>query len=96
MARQPESILKTKVLADIRALPNSYAVKIQQVSIRGIPDIFACINGNFVAIELKKGPKEKPEPLQLHELAKIHGAHGLAMVVDPTNWEEALALLKAL
>ena len=96
MAKQPETLLKERVLADLRALPESYAVKIQQVSIRGIPDIFACICGCFVAIELKRDSKQKPEPLQIHELEKIKGARGIAIIVDPDNWPEALAFLTRL
>jgi len=87
MARQPESILKEKVLADLRQLPNSYATKIQQVAIRGTPDILACIVGRFIALELKRDDKQKAEPLQLHELNKVEGAGGIALVVTPLNWQ---------
>jgi len=93
MAKQPETILKEKVLLALRQLPCTYAVKIQQVSIRGIPDILACIRGKFVALELKRDAKQKPEPLQQHELGKIQKADGLAFVVSPENWQEVLAML---
>ncbi len=93
MAKQPESLLKERVLADLRALPRTYAVKIQQVSIRGTPDILACIGGRFVAIELKRDEKQKPEPLQEHELKKILDAGGTALVVNPLNWPGVLAQL---
>jgi hypothetical protein len=93
MAKQPETTLKEKVLADLRQLPHTYAVKIQQVAIRGTPDILACIQGYFVALELKRDGKQKPDPLQLHELGKIEKAHGITLVVCPQNWPETLKKL---
>ena len=94
MAKQPETLLKEKVLACLKKLPHTYAVKIQQVAIRGTPDILACIRGRFIAMELKKDGKQKPDPLQRHELAKIVGAGGWSYVVCPENWERIKGDLK--
>lgn len=96
MARQPESLLKDKVLADLHKLPKTYAVKIQQVVIRGTPDILACVNGHFVALELKRDEKQRAEPLQLHQLEKILRAGGQTFVVHPLNWPGVLAQLTRL
>lgn len=96
MGRQPESILKQRVLKDLKTLPNTYAVKIQQVVIRGTPDILACVNGKFVAIELKKDSNVKPDALQIHELKKIFRAGGLGCVVHPDNWQETFEHLQKL
>ncbi len=96
MPRQPEAILKENVLRDLKALPNTYAVKIQQLSIRGTPDIFACVNGYFIALELKRDPSQKPDPLQEYELEKISEAGGMSYVVNPTNWPSVLTTLTKL
>ena len=45
----------------------------------GIPDILGCINGRFIAIELKISPN-KPTRLQKHIIDKIHASGGIAGV----------------
>lgn len=96
MAKQPETLLKERVLKDLRKLPITYAVKIQQVAIRGTPDILCCINGHFVAIELKRDPSQKPDKLQEHELGRISKAGGVSVVVNPLNWPGVYASLAKL
>jgi len=96
MAKNPETLLKDKVLWDLKNLPNTYARKIQQVVIRGTPDILACINGHFVALELKRSPKESPDPLQTYEIRQIEKAGGQAYVVNPENWPRVLDALTIL
>ena len=53
----------------------------------GIPDIIACYNGHFVAIECKAGTN-KPTPLQERELNRIMNAGGEAFVVNENNITE--------
>lgn len=84
-------MLKERVLKDLRSLANCWAVKVQQVVIRGTPDIIACINGKFIALELKRESAVKPEPLQIYELSKISKAGGLGYIVCPENWSEVFA-----
>jgi hypothetical protein len=96
MAQKPETIFKERVLKDLRALPSTYAVKIQQQAIRGTPDILACVNGWFVAIELKKDDKAKTDKRQDYELKKIDEAGGMALVAHPLNWPGMLARIKRL
>lgn len=96
MPRQRESILKDKVLADLRALPEVWAVKIQQVATRGTPDILATVAGFFVAIELKRDENAPITALQEHTLSKIRAAGGRGYVVHPLNWPGVLAELKGL
>lgn len=96
MAKQPETIFKEKVLKDLRALPKTWAEKIQQVAIRGTPDILACVNGHFVSLELKRSDKAKTDPLQDYVLGKISDAGGMALVAHPLNWPDILAKLKKL
>jgi hypothetical protein len=59
----------------------------------GIPDIIACYNGLFIAIECKSG-KNTTTALQKHNLDLIKKANGLAIVVNEGNIEELLAQLK--
>lgn len=46
---------------------------------RGIPDVVACVNGRFLAIEAKVKP-DKPTAWQERELLAIDKAHGLTVV----------------
>jgi len=89
VAKQPETRLKEKVLRDMRTLPRTYAEKIQQVAKRGTPDILACVNGHFVALELKSGTRPKRAgkfTLQDWVLEQITHAQGLALKVYPEDW----------
>ena len=53
----------------------------------GVPDILACVDGYFVAIEVK-GPNGKPSELQLHTIKKIREAGGFAFVIYPSGFDE--------
>lgn len=92
----PETRFKTRALKDLRALPGSWWVKVQQVGIAGTPDILGCVRGHFVAVELKATVRDKPTKLQAHNLASIKNAGGWAVVTSPEIWPETLAALKAL
>lgn len=52
----------------------------------GIPDLLACVNGRFVAIEVK-GDGGHVSPLQYHTICKIIYSGGIAMVVYPHDFE---------
>jgi penicillin-binding protein-related factor A (putative recombinase) len=92
---QAESRFKLLVRPKITAIPNSIFFKIQQRSLRGIPDLIGVINGRFVAIELKV-QGNRADPLQMHYLKKIAEAGGLSFVMHPENVEEVLTQLRAL
>ncbi len=96
MAKNPETVFKENVLTFLKALRNTYVVKIQQVALRGTPDIFLCVNGNFVALELKRASEEKPDPLQTYELSKISQAGGLGLVANPDNFMKIMIILRDL
>lgn len=51
----------------------------------GIPDILACINGYFVAIEVK-AKNGKPSELQKHHVKKINNADGYAIILYPQDY----------
>lgn len=92
MAKKPETLFKERIMPTLKALPNTWLVKTQQVSIRGTPDILMCISGIFVALELKTN-KGKVDKLQRYTLDKINFAGGYGLVIDPNNWDDAYRLL---
>ena len=52
----------------------------------GIPDILACINGYFLAIEVK-AQNGRPSELQKYNVRKIIEAGGYAIILYPQDWE---------
>ena len=57
---------------------------------RGVPDLIACLDGQFLALEVKR-PGLEPTPLQARTLARIRLAEGVAGVVHSV--EEVMALM---
>lgn len=53
----------------------------------GIPDILACVNGKFVAIEVK-AENGKPSELQLYQQKKIKESGGKAYILYPKDFEQ--------
>lgn len=64
-------------------------------STSGTPDILACVNGYFVAIEVK-AQAGKPSELQLAKIRQIREAGGFAYVVYPTGWERLKAIIDSI
>ena len=96
MSKKSETIFKERVLADLKGLPNCYARKISQVSIRGMPDIIGCISGLFFSLELKATERDRPDERQKYELNKIKEAGGIALAVHPGTWPLALEALRGI
>lgn len=61
----------------------------------GVPDIIACVNGQFVGIECKAG-SNKPTALQLREMEAIRNAGGYAIVINEANQNELIELLETI
>jgi hypothetical protein len=68
---------------------------IQQSSFRGDADIIGCVNGQFIAIELKTDSGVLAE-LQAHKLALIEKAGGRGFVVSPKNFDHFKKVMIAL
>lgn len=96
MASKPETVFKNRIRPLLESLPKTWVCKIQQVSLRGDPDIILCVNSRFVALELKKDKMEEPTVLQKYKLDKIRAAKGLSFVVTPENWDFVYKQLKSL
>lgn len=52
----------------------------------GIPDILACVNSYFVAVETK-APRGTASELQKYNVRKINEAGGYAVILYPQDWE---------
>ena len=61
----------------------------------GVPDILACVNGYFVAIEVK-AQNGKPSELQLYNVRKIRESGGFAYIVYPSGWDDLKEILEGL
>lgn len=92
-----ETRFKTWFLSEMRKR-GAWCEKIDQVAIRGTPDVLCCWNGVFIAAELKKDEGTAVEPLQLVKLEQIRQAGGIAELVWPevalevmARWEEAVS-----
>ena len=96
MSMKPETRFRLKVLDDFRRIPHCKYFAIQQQAIVGTPDFLLCINGFFIALELKASEDAKVSKLQLHNIAEVIKAKGRAYVVWPQNWQATLALLQKL
>lgn len=62
---------------------------------KGIPDILACVNGHFVAIEVKAS-NGKPSDLQIYNVTKINEAGGVAVILYPEGFEDFKRLIERL
>lgn len=94
MALKPETLFRKHFVKRLEALPNTAIFSIQQVAIRGTPDLLLCVNGDFVAIELKKSQKAATSKLQLWNIDRIKGAKGMAFIVSPENEDKVIDQLK--
>lgn len=61
----------------------------------GIPDLLTCVNGYFLAIELKSA-KGKPSELQKVQISLIRNAGGLAIILYPSMFNEFTKLIQSL
>lgn len=87
MSKKPETVFREKVVKFLKALPKSHFFSIQQTTIRGTPDILACINGKFIALEIKSSVKSIISELQIYNIQLINMAGGVGMFVAPENFE---------
>lgn len=94
MAEKLETRFKQRIRPRLERLPNTWLVKVQQASLRGTPDILMCVNGRFVALELKADKKARIDKLQIYTLKQIEKSGGVAIVTYPENWEETYKRLR--
>lgn len=58
---------------------------------KGIPDILAVINGQMVALEIKRPKGGKPTPIQIKNLQEIADNGGLAIITNDPKIVDKLA-----
>jgi len=75
-----ESQIQSKILTYLNSL-DAWTVKLITTNKSGAPDIVGCLQGHFIAIEVKR-PGQKPRPLQLYQIEQIRRAGGVAFYAD--------------
>jgi Holliday junction resolvase len=79
---QSEQAVQKKIINYLESL-GAWTVKTIQTNKRGTPDILACLNGQFIAVEVKKkGKLSTVTPIQQHQLTQIQLANGVAILSD--------------
>ena len=66
-----------------------------RMTLVGVPDILACVNGWFVAVEVK-AENGKMSKLQFYQMTKILQAGGIHVILYPDGFEDFKALVEAL
>ena len=61
----------------------------------GIPDLLCCVNGYFVAVELK-APNGKVSEIQKHTIKEINESYGIAIVLYPKDYETFKSMIELL
>jgi hypothetical protein len=91
MAAGPEAKVKNKLRKWIeKEFPGSwvYMAPGGRFGRKGVPDLLCCIEGAFVAIEVKATTGMKATPFQQEELRLIVEANGISILLD--GWNEVI------
>lgn len=93
MRMKSEAKFYGKIKHVLHNIAESCWFRIEQRSVRGTPDILGCVNGTFVALELKKDAKEISKRgdrtrLQIHNINRIRYSGGYACFLHPDNWDD--------
>lgn len=80
--------LKSKNIYYFKYFGNAYSTS-------GILDLTLCVNGRFVAVELKS-EKGKVSVLQEYNIKEIKRCGGIAIVLRPSEFEEFKILIESL
>lgn len=96
-----ESTYQRRLMTKLKQIPNSKFFVKEAKSIRGLPDIIGCVNGKFVALEVKVSGKELGQRngrhiLQRHTLQSFEAVGGFCSFIYPDNEEDILDLLRKL
>lgn len=88
-----EGDLQKKCLRWVKCLSGVWFLKVvgSATQASGVPDIIMCINGHFVAVELKRPDgKGRVSDIQEAQIERIKRAKGVAEVVDSFDDFKAL------
>lgn len=83
-----EKIFENEIKKFLNKLPNTWYFKVWSgpYSKSGIPDIIACVNGHFVALEIK-AENGRASELQKRNIRLINECKGNAYIVYPKDFE---------
>jgi hypothetical protein len=89
-----EAQFQAKVIRFLKE-QNIYLVKVWGGGFQksGIPDLLCCVNGYFVAVELKS-EKGLTAKLQDYNLDRIRESGGVGMVLRPADFERFKSFIK--
>ena len=82
-----EKLFENKIKAYLKSI-GAYFIKTHgdRFSKIGTPDIIACVNGHFVAVEVK-AENGRPSELQLYHIEQIKKAGGYGTILYPKDFE---------
>ena len=82
-----EKLFENKIKDYLKSI-DAYFIKTHgdRFSRVGTPDIIACVNGHFVAVEVK-AENGKPSELQLYHLEQIRKAGGHSFLLYPKDFD---------
>ena len=76
-----EQVIQKKIITMLEKEYNAYVVKVVNATRGGVPDLLVCIEGTFLAIEVKRPEsKNNVSKLQEYNLQKVESCGGIAMV----------------
>lgn len=83
-----EKVFENKIKVYLKSI-GAYFIKTHgdRFSKVGTPDILACVNGHFVAVEVK-AENGKPSELQLYHIEQIKKSGGYAEILYPKDFEK--------
>ena len=92
----PEKLFENKIKQELKRR-GIWFVKYfaNRNTISGVPDLLCCVNGHFVAFEVK-AEKGRVSKLQEYQMLEIGKSGGIAVAVYPKDWEDILQLLDIL
>lgn len=88
-----EKQIERSIIDYLESLENNWVFKVHggsQFQRAGVPDVIACINGRFIAVEVKRPKGGIISPLQKANINLINMAGGVALVatsVDEVKFE---------
>jgi len=91
-----EKNLQTRVIKWLQS-KGVYVINIWGNSFQrsGIPDLICCVNGKFVAIELKR-EGSRATPLQEYNIEQIIKSGGIAKLIRPSSFDELKKIIGGL
>ena len=83
-----EKVFENKIKDYLKSI-GAYFIKTHgdRFSRVGTPDIIACVNGHFVAVEVK-AENGKPSELQMYHIYQIKNAGGYGVILYPKDFED--------